>query len=361
MAGYDLYSKITPDHLEEIYSSRLRQVRVGCDDDSLTRSDLKKISDVLHVVSEVIQIALPSHRGHLSARLELDVGHTLLLHAARLRDEQFPSAREVRETMSIYLQDEFQQASERALNQVLFVTNIWCNDFSTYFVYANLLFENAENKSYFRFIVRARRIIAVKERFIIDQHPRPAFRVGWPLPVQEMSWSSFKLKEEAMPVFIQSHALQRLDERMDLQRGPMHYYVFESLHRSTYHVDEHGRILIDYVFRNVKTGYLVCSVEDKRLLIHTFLFITASGTPEGKKLSQLTGLRTLDKKYLAIDRLSTFLSYKIQDNEFVKNIFEQAGCGHLLTIEDTAPYLNKPKYSGSIETLVHYLQAVQVK
>ena len=45
-----------------------------------------------------------------------------------------------------------------------------------------------------------------------------------------------------------------------------------------------------------------------KIVIRTFLFVTNNGTPEGKKLAQITGLQKLDKKYLALDKLSTFMT-----------------------------------------------------
>lgn len=163
-------------------------------------------------------------------------------------------------------------------------------------------------------------------------------------------------KDAAIPVFIQKHALQRLEERTDLLPGTLQFSVYDSIQKLEYIKDKGGRLMISYFYFFRKIGYLVASVVDNRLLIHTFLFITNNGTPEGIKLTQLTGLQKVDKKYLAIDRLSTFLSYRINENEFVKNIFEKAGCGHLVNIENKDPFLYIPNEAMSVEDIAKYLK-----
>jgi hypothetical protein len=70
------------------------------------------------------------------------------------------------------------------------------------------------------------------------------------------------------------------------------------------------------------------------LLLKTFLFITCDGTPEGDKLRKILGLSKWDKKYLAIDRLSSFLNSDIQENAGLCEIFKEADCGQLLSITD---------------------------
>lgn len=51
---------------------------------------------------------------------------------------------------------------------------------------------------------------------------------------------------------------------------------------------------------------------------------------EGRKLRALTGLAKQDKKYLEIDKLSTFTAYRIHEDEELSALFREAGCGSLL-------------------------------
>jgi hypothetical protein len=79
-----------------------------------------------------------------------------------------------------------------------------------------------------------------------------------------------------------------------------------------------------------KVGYLLTTLHDNKLVIRSFLFLTNDGTPEGRKLHQLTRLEKYDKKYLGIDKLSTFTAYRIDEDEELSAIFREAGCGPLL-------------------------------
>jgi len=79
-----------------------------------------------------------------------------------------------------------------------------------------------------------------------------------------------------------------------------------------------------------KVGYLLTTLNEGKLVIRSFLFLTNDGTPEGRKLRALTGLAKRDKKYLEIDKLSTFTAYRIHEDEELSALFHEAGCGSLL-------------------------------
>ncbi len=61
--------------------------------------------------------------------------------------------------------------------------------------------------------------------------------------------------------------------------------------------------------------------------------MTNSGTPEDQKLEDISRLKKIDKQYLAIDKLSTFQVSDIADNNELKELFEEAGCGLLFKID----------------------------
>jgi len=116
-------------------------------------------------------------------------------------------------------------------------------------------------------------------------------------------------------------------------------------------------MLVAFRLFNTKVGYLLAEYIDDAVLIHTFLFITNNGTPEGQKLTELTGLGKLDKKYLAIDKLSSFVKSDIGKNEKLKSIFEKAGCSSLLDIEETVEKISTKHADSSItELLLRYLK-----
>lgn len=61
------------------------------------------------------------------------------------------------------------------------------------------------------------------------------------------------------------------------------------------------------------------------MVIRTFLFLTADDTPEGQILRELADFKKLDKKYRAIDKLSTFFSKDLRSNKLAKELFIEAG------------------------------------
>jgi hypothetical protein len=88
------------------------------------------------------------------------------------------------------------------------------------------------------------------------------------------------------------------------------------------------------MLNEIKVGYLVADLKDDKLIIRTFLFLTQNGTPEGNKLVELYGLGKLDKSFLAMDKLSTFLTTDMCSDSNLSEIFQQAGCQYLLDIYD---------------------------
>ncbi|HVX00141.1 MAG TPA: hypothetical protein VHA52_06890 [Candidatus Babeliaceae bacterium] len=137
--------------------------------------------------------------------------------------------------------------------------------------------------------------------------------------------------DDSLPLYIQRHALQRLDERLGLQANNVHAHLFFSLFEQPLnYVPGRGGTLIEFNMYEYKVGYLLTTLHDDKLVIRSFLFLTNDGTPEGRKLRQLTRLEKYDKKYLGIDKLSTFTAYKIHEDEELSALFHEAGCGSLL-------------------------------
>ena len=92
-----------------------------------------------------------------------------------------------------------------------------------------------------------------------------------------------------------------------------------------------------------------------KLVIRTFLFLTNNGTPEGKKLHNLIGLQKADKEFLKIDKLSTFVNSDIKENEKLKALFCEAGCGDLFQLDKTVLDRSDKKEITCAEYLTQYL------
>ena len=181
-----------------------------------------------------------------------------------------------------------------------------------------------------------------KTSMIINGKPHSMIRLGW--VDGEFNWVFAKVKPSVLgfevagldvplDVYIQIHALDRLQERIDITPGIMHFIAFMVfMDKKIKHHRDYNRSLVEFYLSDKKAGYLQVELHGDRLVIHTFLFLTNSGTPEGIKLEKLAGLQKADKIYLEIDTLSTFNSYHIDKNEPLKNLFIEAGCGSLLEL-----------------------------
>jgi len=203
--------------------------------------------------------------------------------------------------------------------------------------------------------------------FEINGQRRLAHRVSWATSQHgfvetKVKYSEFGLinnnPDNFVKIYIQKHALHRLEERIDcIKIEEIYVSIFALFLQPEIIKTTKNRMLVAFRLFNTKVGYLLAEYIDDAVLIHTFLFITNNGTPEGQKLTELTGLGKLDKKYLAIDKLSSFVKSDIGKNEKLKSIFEKAGCSSLLDIEETVEKISTKHADSSItELLLRYLK-----
>lgn len=147
----------------------------------------------------------------------------------------------------------------------------------------------------------------------------------------------FRLK-----VFIQQHALNRIEERLGKRFLFLSYFlVLIATLGEAIPLAGNNTYLFPLTNGFTKLGYLKGDLIGDKVVIRTFLFLTNNGTPEGEKLQKLFGLEKADKKYLGIDKLSTFVLSDIKENEQLKTLFCEAGCGGLFELDKTA--LDKPE------------------
>jgi hypothetical protein len=143
-----------------------------------------------------------------------------------------------------------------------------------------------------------------------------------------------------LPVYVTEHAFTRLEERIGCGfQGQIQAEVFHALSMSfapDYRPMWIGkdRLLMEYRLLGLKAGYLVVTIQNDAILVHTFLLITNHTTPEGTLLHQQLGLEKLDKQFLGIDRLDTFIHSDILQNEDICELFRHAGCASLIELCD---------------------------
>ncbi len=208
----------------------------------------------------------------------------------------------------------------------------------------------------------------------IHGKPRISTRLGISRDTRQLEWLSIPAKDlnlegdQCFPVYIQNHALRRIEKRL----SPLTFY--ECYTSTCYSIPTNHPIirisssnyLIPVLYQNTyKLGYYVATICDDIVLLRTFLFITSSITPEGRKFDQLTGLSKLDKNYLAIDKLSSIINIKIEDDAELMEIFRLSDMEHL-TSEDLRKNVNiyTPESKLNDPSLLHdyinqYKQHVQ--
>ncbi|MCX2450315.1 hypothetical protein OQX61_03435 [Pedobacter sp. PLR] len=204
-----------------------------------------------------------------------------------------------------------------------------------------------------------------KEKVETTKGMRNAIRLGWPSP--EFNWEHFNVKASLLgfkttgldiplEIYISTHALDRLQERINITPGIMHQILLltflqpEISHRWRGDVSH-----VDFLVAGLKVGYLVVKLHGSKLMIHTFLFLTNNDTFEGEKLGRLLSIVKEDKKYLEIDSLPAFNSYHIDQNEKLSKLFKDAGCGSLLKLGHLKEFTINQVVDKDAESILQYL------
>ncbi len=200
----------------------------------------------------------------------------------------------------------------------------------------------------------------------IDGSSRPAIRVGWAFASSGALWTTIKpsalgikhsFAEIPLKVYMQKHALNRLMERIDcFWVGLIQFNMYVSLFEPKIAYDSNKNLLIEYSFFNTKAGYFRADIVDGIILLRTFLFVTNNGTPEGQLLEKNTGLQKMDKMYLSIDKLSTFMNSDLDKNDEVQRLFKNSGCQCLIDLyNNMKPLLTKTDNDFHFDLMLSYL------
>jgi len=296
----------------------------------------------------------------------LSEGLILINYIAEMAEVQFPNAVQLREAFSPYLPgSEVHEMIEDMLIELVHDTSIFLSDLRHTIINADIsqtAFFDREAITNDVFIQEFR---PEKSSIILDGEKRSITSLSWIdgdmqwIPTQvKPSILGFKTGSLAIPleVYIQQHALAKLQERIDITPGILHYMAFMIMNQPEIkHHKNDNSSLVEYYLSDQKVGYLLVSLVDAKLIIRTFLFLTNDGTPEGKKLNQLLSLDKQDKKYLMIDTLPTFNSYHIDQNEHLSKLFREAGCAPLLKLGHLKEYSQKEIKDKDPESIMKYL------
>ncbi|MCZ4694090.1 hypothetical protein DWB61_02690 [Ancylomarina euxinus] len=177
---------------------------------------------------------------------------------------------------------------------------------------------------------------------LIKDKYRPVFSLRVPYGnggVKNLSISTdllgdfYRGTESKIDLFVQSHALNRFQERLDVL-GPsaINFEFWMNTCAITEFVFYKNYLLLPVTVQEIRVGYFLTHLVGDELVFRTFLFITHSCTPEGDKLKEITGLEKNDIKYWHIDRLSTII--EADKYPKIQELFNEAGIGELLGFRD---------------------------
>ncbi|SCW38347.1 hypothetical protein [Mucilaginibacter sp. NFR10] len=296
-------------------------------------------------LSELLNVpAFDIHEFSIPLKTMLSEGLTLIHFISSISANRFDRSEELRTAFNPFLitSNSYYGYLIDQLASILFVADLRNGNYNDGFLHADRTQTNLRKLAATPNAIFVHFFRPIVDKVIIEGYKREIIAVNRFVPKGISLQVKFRpsalgihsVTDEPLPLYIQRHALQRLDERLGLKAENVHAHLFFSLYEQPVnYVKVDGRILIEYNMYEYKVGYLVTTMHDDKLVILTFLFLTNDGTPEGRRLRSLTGLAKRDKKYLEIDKLSTFTAYRIHEDHDLSELFRQAGCGSLLEAE----------------------------
>ncbi len=340
------YKMIPNGVLDNIYERRASAVRVIAAEGQAVPSHIVK--NCKKLLSEWLKnIRFSLIETSTQEEITVDDYFTVLVTIIRflrvVRDDDFHTVAEIkrRSRKEEYMEGAYQVAMQNLSDVINLITG-FNNNLGHRIYWATfevLTFMNGKEGTFQ--IVKLHSYVPEKFQANIDGVYRPASRVAWGVSIPNPYLRKvdiaakdlggvFTKSNKTFEVYIQAHALQRLSERLDnIHTGVLHNFLIESLIHPVVHRDAYKNIFIEYRLDYKKVGYLLITFSDAKIIVKTFLFLTNAQTPEGDKLLANTGLSIEDTRYLSINKLSAFMASDIAENEKVKQIFIDAGCGNL--------------------------------
>jgi hypothetical protein len=210
-----------------------------------------------------------------------------------------------------------------------------------------------------------------------DGNMRPVYRLWRSAIPTGLKWISCPAAEMGLggeaewPVYVQSHALKQLHERLDVDKddqGCIEYYMATSLEKpNVIERQRGGDLLVEFRLMDRRVGYLVVTPSDGRLIVRTFLLLTMRGTPEGDRFYERFRLSRDEAAWLRLHQLSSFTKTDLRNDLELRTMLAECGCGALLDMRldsDVSPlvdgyaadlrkFLRIPGTAGQVEPGVH--------
>jgi hypothetical protein len=370
ICGKDIFPMLPKDFLDFGYKFRSTPFKFRADVFSNIPSNVVNSSKA--VITKLIKdhsILLPPNQLKISLNDYYTVVMTIMILQKYIEENTFNNALIVKKAFMHFVND---QATYNNANLMLFdIFNIFNTNISDLrktlywnkheLIIADNIYSENEN------IISIFAVSPEKINVKVDGNSRPAIRVGWAIAYTGPVWISIKpselgykspFAEIPLNVYIQTHALNRLVERIDCFKvGLVYLNLFLSMQNLKIAYDNKHNLLIEYYYFEYKAGYFRADIIDGIILIRTFLFITNNGTPEGQLLEKNTGIQKLDKDYLNIDKLSTLMNSDLGKNEEAQRIFINSGCKCLIDLyNNTNDLLTKRDNIFHFNKMLTYLK-----
>jgi hypothetical protein len=300
--------------------------------------------------------------------------YTISAYVGEMKDENFGRAAIVKERFHLLLENKettFQKGSMELTKLLDFVASEFSEPGIMYY---SIQLESISGVSEGRgnhFAARISAVPPVIEDFDLPDGKRPAYKLGLPfnpasytgvlVPKSKVHWLRIKPPSigakkwnDELGVYIQSHAIRRMYERVDMiGKSSLRLDFFFSFVLA-HPIIENGYLLFPFKVGLHIVGYFKGDVIGDKILLRTFLFLTNDGTPESKKLKEQAGLSKIDISYWKIDTLRNFVYSDIINNASLRKLFEDSGCGDLfcLKFDDPTAYSTRVQIADDIS---HYL------
>lgn len=321
------------------YIEKLRNGNVNAElpaEHKLNKKDQEYIKNYIQQALEIDKITIKEGKPPITLKEYYIAGSALRLYLNATKDTDFPEAKEVKEGHKAFMDIFDTFYAEESLNAVAIFLALFSSNLAGELYYFRV---GLSKKHKYKVCFLATKFEGITKHFTINNGKRPAYRMGVPFRHDGVIWNKIKASDFGikssfpdmeLDVYIQSHAVKRLYERLDPISTPEYYlFSFMSLLEAKI-IKYKGKNLIEFYIGEYKVGYFIAEYIDGVILIKTFLLMTNDATPEGDKLHQQTGISIIGKKYFDIDKLKTFISSDLAEDEKLKEIFIKAGCKSLL-------------------------------
>jgi hypothetical protein len=133
-------------------------------------------------------------------------------------------------------------------------------------------------------------------------------------------------------IYIQSHAIHRLKERIDIGDVSVRNHLISLSLTRTQKVmrSATGQPLISCYINGISLGYFPYTIQGDKLFVLSFLPFVNQITPEGEKLHKILNLGKDELIYLGMDKLSFYITVDFDEIPILKNAFMESGIWQII-------------------------------